>query len=237
MRNQKTSALCYSFSCEYCGKNSGKLIAYLSEKQIQQMKDGIYPFPSNCPSCRKTQTWGTKAALKKGRWMRIVMLAAAICMFFIGMESGDSFAAVYYALIPLLLALAGPALTLLRDSKVKHRQVPQFVVPGEAAASKPNNGGATQTPSKPMRQTVIQEKNQVTSVWHCPACGNMNSGEYCLQCGRARGEQKQKQKQEQKREQEDTYVKYPDGSWKCPVCHTISKGSVCPACGQTKPEQ
>ena len=58
-----------------------------------------------------------------------------------------------------------------------------------------------------------QPASQAASGWTC-ACGAVNTGKFCAECGSAK----------------------PAEGWKC-SCGTVSKGNFCPECGAKKPEE
>ena len=58
--------------------------------------------------------------------------------------------------------------------------------------------------------------------WTC-ACGTVNTGNFCVQCGQKKPEPEAEQPAEE------------DGSWTC-ACGTVNTGNFCTECGRKKPE-
>ena len=50
--------------------------------------------------------------------------------------------------------------------------------------------------------------------WTCPACGAVNTGKFCAECGAARPAEE---------------------GWTCPTCGAVNKGKFCAECGAKKP--
>ncbi len=66
------------------------------------------------------------------------------------------------------------------------------------------------------QQTAEQPAAPAANGWTCPACGAVNTGKFCSECGAKKPA--------------------PANSWTCPVCGSVNTGKFCPECGAKKPE-
>jgi membrane protease subunit (stomatin/prohibitin family) len=82
---------------------------------------------------------------------------------------------------------------------------------GGASAQSLFQMGAQQAPA----QQAVPPSANAEESWKC-ACGHVNTGKFCMECGAKKPE--------------------PAQGWKCPACGAVSKGKFCAECGAKKPE-